>query len=105
MMAIKATPAVPYAPTVLAAAHRTIAGIDPNDPDLQPPVSMFVRLTERECDVLQCLANDLTQEQVAEALIISYHTVRSHIENIRGKLETRHIAGAVAIGLRTQQIQ
>jgi len=101
----KSTPAVSYAPTVIAAAYRIQAALDPNDPDLQPAAPVVESLTERECEVLQLLANDHTPDGIAATLHISYHTVRSHIENIRSKLGVRFTAGAVAIALRSKQIQ
>ena len=89
----------------MARAYQTIATLDPNDPDLQPPAPAIGKLTERECAIRQFLAKDYTAEEVAEILIISYHTVRSHLENIRAKLGARYTASAVAIALRTNQIQ
>jgi NarL family two-component system response regulator LiaR len=43
-------------------------------------------LTERELDVLRCLAQGLSNQEIADALSISLYTVRSHVRNIVGKL-------------------
>ncbi|MEM1125225.1 MAG: response regulator transcription factor [Bacteroidota bacterium] len=43
-------------------------------------------LTERERDVLQCLASDLSNAEIAEELDIGVGTVKSHVHNILTKL-------------------
>jgi predicted ATPase/DNA-binding CsgD family transcriptional regulator/tetratricopeptide (TPR) repeat protein len=43
-------------------------------------------LTAREVEVLRLVAQGLTDEQVAEQLVISRHTVNSHLKAIYGKL-------------------
>jgi DNA-binding NarL/FixJ family response regulator len=43
-------------------------------------------LTAREVEVLRLVAEGLTNEQVAERLIISPRTVEKHLESIYGKL-------------------
>jgi len=44
------------------------------------------RLTEREIEVLRCVAEGLTDAQVAERLVISHRTVHSHLNSIYSKL-------------------
>lgn len=51
----------------------------------QAPVAT-VRLTERERDVLGCLADGLTAQQIARRLRISVATVRKHLEHAYAKL-------------------
>jgi DNA-binding NarL/FixJ family response regulator len=53
-------------------------------------------LTVREVEVLQCLANGLSQNRIAQELIISPKTVGTHIQRILGKLEVHSRAEAVA---------
>jgi LuxR family maltose regulon positive regulatory protein len=43
-------------------------------------------LSERELEVLQLLTTHLSSTEIAEELVISVNTVRSHIKNIYGKL-------------------
>ena len=43
-------------------------------------------LTEREQEVLELLAEDLSNEEIAERLVISKHTVARHRENLMRKL-------------------
>jgi LuxR family maltose regulon positive regulatory protein len=46
-------------------------------------------LTAQEQAVLTLLAEDLTYEQIAQALTISINTVRTHVKNIYRKLAVR----------------
>ncbi|MFN0147832.1 MAG: helix-turn-helix transcriptional regulator [Dehalococcoidia bacterium] len=46
----------------------------------------FAELTEREREVLPLLAQQLTNEEIAEALVISSWTVKRHVSSILGKL-------------------
>ena len=45
-----------------------------------------VSLTERESEVLRQLARGLTNEQIAEAMHISYETIKEHIQHIFRKI-------------------
>jgi two-component system, NarL family, response regulator LiaR len=49
-------------------------------------VNPFTELTERELEVRQLLAQALSNAEIAEKLIISETTVKSHVSNILGKL-------------------
>jgi DNA-binding NarL/FixJ family response regulator len=53
-------------------------------------------LTPRELEVLQLLAEGLTQSQIARHLVISPRTVGTHIQNLLGKLDVHSRAQAVA---------
>ncbi|MCX6142085.1 MAG: response regulator transcription factor [Ignavibacteriales bacterium] len=52
-------------------------------------------LTSREKDILQCLASDLTVQDVASKLNLSYFTVDTHIKNIYQKLNVHNRQGLV----------
>jgi DNA-binding NarL/FixJ family response regulator len=43
-------------------------------------------LTQRQNDVLQHLAGGLTNKRIAEAMHISYETVKEHVQHILRKL-------------------
>ena len=51
-------------------------------------------LSERELEVLQLIAEGLTNQEIAEKLFVSLNTVRSHTKNINSKLDVhkRHLA-------------
>lgn len=57
-------------------------------------------LTERESNVLFYLAKGLTNEEIAEKLHISIHTVKAHLESIYDKLDVSNRIQAVIKALR-----
>ena len=58
------------------------------------------RLTEREVEILQALAQGDAVPEVAEALFISPHTVHSHVRSILTKLTVHSKLDAVLLALR-----
>ena len=58
-------------------------------------------LTSREEEVLQLAAEGLSGPNIAERLVLSPGTVKTHFQNIYAKLDVRDRAAAVARGLRT----
>jgi PAS domain S-box-containing protein len=68
----------------------------PNGPDAQPESPGDLRqLTAREIDVLRLLADGHATSQVAEALHVSAHTVRTHIQHVLSKLDAHSQLQAV----------
>jgi len=57
-------------------------------------------LTPREWEVIDLLAGGLTTDAIAEALVLSSETVRSHVKNILRKLDARSREEAVAVAQR-----
>lgn len=57
-------------------------------------------LTPREREVLRLVAQGNTTRQVADLLHISPHTVRTHRDNVMGKLELHSIAELTAYAIR-----
>ena len=60
-------------------------------------------LTGREWEVIDLLDEGLTTDQIAEALVLSSETVRSHVKNILRKLDARSRAEAVAVAQRMRR--
>jgi DNA-binding NarL/FixJ family response regulator len=63
------------------------------------------RLTKREREVLQLLANGLRLDDIAEHLFISRKTVGTHIENILRKLDVQSQTQAVALAFREKLVE
>jgi DNA-binding CsgD family transcriptional regulator len=57
-------------------------------------------LTQREREILQLLADGMSNADVAARLFISQETVKSHVRHILAKLEADTRTHAVAIALR-----
>jgi len=63
-------------------------------------VDEFSRLTNREREILQLIAEGYTSKQIAEMLFISVKTVDNHRANIMNKLEIHDTAGLVRYAIR-----
>jgi DNA-binding NarL/FixJ family response regulator len=60
------------------------------------------RLTRRETEILDLLAQGLSNKQIAAQLVISQNTVKNHVRNILEKLRLRSRAEAAAFAVRTK---
>ena len=58
------------------------------------------KLTEREREVLQLLAEGLSNAAIAERLFVSVHTVRNHVANLSNKLGAHSKLEALSIAVR-----
>lgn len=63
--------------------------------------SAIPNITPRERDILELLAEGLTNRQIAERLVVSDHTVHRHVTNILRKLDLPSRAAAAAYAVRT----
>jgi DNA-binding NarL/FixJ family response regulator len=76
------------------------------DPRLRPALlsrqatQRLPGLSPREREIMDLLAQGLTGEQVAERLVLSSETVKTHIRNAMSKLEAHTRVHAIAIALR-----
>src|SRR3990172_1484697 len=72
---------------------RKLVGELKRPPSLPPSAEP---LTERETQVLALVARGMSNQEIADALVISERTVRTHISNILGKL---HLANRTQAAL------
>jgi DNA-binding NarL/FixJ family response regulator len=89
--------------TLLRAITKVAAGETYVDPALMPAFFGKDRdemLTTREREILQLLADGMSNADVAARLFISQETVKSHVRHILAKLEADTRTHAVAIALR-----
>lgn len=90
--------------TLLRAIEKVAGGEGYVDPALMP--AFFAgkdkddMLTVREREILQLLADGMSNADVATKLFISQETVKSHVRHILAKLEADTRTHAVAIALR-----
>jgi NarL family two-component system response regulator LiaR len=68
----------------------------------QPPKLPPTRdpLTEREVEILQLVAQGLTNDGIAEKLVVSERTVRTHVSNILAKLQLANRTQAALYALK-----
>ncbi len=85
-------------------------GVDPEErlargraraaPDVTRPGNPVPEISAREREVLRCLAEGLTNRQIAERLFVSEHTIHRHVSNILRKLDLPTRTAAAAHALR-----
>lgn len=87
-----------YDPDVTRAMCQRLAGLHPPPEDealtLQAPVA---DPSERELEVLHLLAAGRRDQQIADALVITKNTVKTHVRNIKAKLGATDRREAVLI--------
>ncbi len=90
--------------TLLRAIEKVASGEQFVDPALMPTFlsgrEQTEMLTAREREILQLLADGMSNADVAAKLFISQETVKSHVRHILAKLEADTRTQAVAIALR-----
>jgi DNA-binding NarL/FixJ family response regulator len=94
--------------TLLKAIEKVAGGETFVDPALIPSLATGKDgqeiLTQREREILQLLADGMSNADVAQQLFISQETVKSHVRHILAKLEAETRTQAVAIALREAMI-
>jgi DNA-binding NarL/FixJ family response regulator len=90
--------------TLVRAIEKVAGGDSFIDPALMPAFlsgkDREDMLTPREREILQLLADGMSNADVAQRLFISQETVKSHVRHILAKLEADTRTHAVAIALR-----
>jgi LuxR family transcriptional regulator, maltose regulon positive regulatory protein len=70
----------------IKAARNLFSNLGLSKAELTEPSALIEPLTEREKDILHLLALGLSNREMAEQLVISEGTVKSHVHNLIGKL-------------------
>jgi LuxR family maltose regulon positive regulatory protein len=77
--------------------RRQVPGEEQASPTPVPPTpSLIEPLSERELEVLELVAQGLSNRQIAERLFITVGTVKTHAHNIYGKLAVQRRTEAIA---------
>ena len=66
----------------------------------EPPDDPVARLSSREREVLALLAEGLRNREIAERLVVSEPTVKTHVRHVLEKLRIRNRAEAAAFAAR-----
>jgi DNA-binding NarL/FixJ family response regulator len=96
---------------IIAAVHAAAAGLLvmpaeegtaflPRSPMHEPVQEIVEPLTPREMDVLEMLAEGLSNKMIAHRLSISDHTAKFHVNSILAKLNAGTRTEAVTRGIR-----
>jgi DNA-binding NarL/FixJ family response regulator len=96
---------------IVAAVHAAAAGLrvmpveegmtfPPRSPMHEPVEEIVEPLTPRELDVLEMLAEGLSNKMIAHRLSISDHTAKFHVNSILAKLDAGTRTEAVTRGIR-----
>jgi DNA-binding NarL/FixJ family response regulator len=81
-----------FAPSVTRRLVASFASRSPRGPRVVPGLD---DLTAREAEVLLLVARGLSNREIADALVISEHTAKTHVAHILGKLGLRDRVQAV----------
>jgi len=86
---------------LLLNAFPAVDPVQPPFPEIQSTLpnlqsAIVEPLSERELEVLQRIADGLTNREIAERLFLALNTVKAHTRNIYGKLDVHNRTQAVA---------
>jgi LuxR family maltose regulon positive regulatory protein len=74
---------------------RLLAAIGADEPALRQATMLVEPLSERELEVLRLIAAGLSNQEIADQLVLAVSTIKWHINNLYGKLD---------VGSRTQAV-
>jgi len=90
------------APEMTRAVIKRAVARDRAESTTSPPRGVIPEhLTEREVEVLRLMAEGLSNDEIAEALVVGRATVKTHVSNVLMKLSVRDRVQAVAFAYRS----
>ncbi|HVN55873.1 MAG TPA: LuxR C-terminal-related transcriptional regulator [Anaerolineaceae bacterium] len=92
-----------YIERILAAI--AVGGAEEPAPTQRPGSSLVEPLSEREVEVLRLMARGRSNQAIAEELVVTVGTVKSHINHILRKLDAQNRTEAVGKGRRLGMIE
>jgi predicted ATPase/DNA-binding CsgD family transcriptional regulator len=88
----------------LVPTTTTISPVAISAPPAKSPTTYPAGLTVREVEVLRLVAQGLTNEQVAQQLVISPRTVKTHLTAIYGKIKVTSRSAATRYAIESQLV-
>jgi two-component system NarL family response regulator len=83
-------------PEIAAALISRVAELAEVLDGVKPEVGQAAELTPREREILELLAQDLTNQEIADRLVIEVGTVKNHVHSILEKLDVGSRSDAAA---------
>lgn len=80
------------------------ASINVDDIDIDALSCEPVSLSERENEIITLIAEGFTNQQIADQLFLSNHTINTHRKNIMSKLGVKNTAGIVMYAVKTNLV-
>ena len=74
--------------------------IDINKAEFKSLACAPVAITERELEIITLIAEGYTNQEIAEKLFLSTHTINTHRKNIMSKLGVANTAGIVMYAVK-----
>jgi DNA-binding NarL/FixJ family response regulator len=70
----------------------------------QPERAEYIKLTDKEKEVLKLLVDGLSYKMIADRIHLSFHTIHSHVKNIYEKLHVNSKGEAVAKAIKNKLV-
>lgn len=91
----------------VVSGEAVVSGVDRRSRETSPQATedpkvaaAMVTLTPREREVLSLLSHGLSNRQIAKDLFLSEHTIRTHVQNLRSKLNVRSKFQAAVLAMQ-----
>lgn len=78
--------------------------IDLTQVELEEFTCEAITISDREIEIIQLIAEGYTNQQIAEKLFLSAHTVNTHRKNIMSKLGVKNTAGIVMYAVKSDLV-